>query len=111
MLPKHNPSRSWRLGARRSVFAMLLVLASVQPLFAAGTTAGTTITNQAGVTYTVGTSNLNASSNVESFVVDHRVDLTVAETSGGYTIVPAGAAQRVQTFTVQTRATPHKISP
>ena len=100
MVPHRNVLRLWRLGARHSVFAVWLALMSVQPLFAAGTTAGTTITNQAGVTYTVGTSNLNTSSNLESFVVDHRVDLTVAESSGGYTIVSAGTMQRVQTFTV-----------
>ncbi len=100
MLWNSNPSRSWRLGVRNSVFAVWLVFTSVQPLFAAGTTAGTTISNQADVTYTVGTSNLNTSSNLESFVVDHRVDLTVAETGGGYTIASAGATQQVQTFTV-----------
>lgn len=95
-----NPSRSWRRAAAHGIFALWLLLTPMQGLFAAGTSAGTTITNQAGVTYTVGASNLNTSSNVESFVVDHRVDLTVAEASGGYTIAAAGATQQVQTFTV-----------
>ena len=67
---------------------------------AAGTSAGTTISNTASVSYTVAGSAGSASSNTATFVVDKKVNLTVAEVGGTATQVAPGGVNQVTTFTV-----------
>lgn len=70
------------------------------PALAAGTTAGSTITNTATVNYQVGgvaQTAINASNNI---TVDRRITLTVAEVGSATTSVAPGASAQVTTFTV-----------
>lgn len=79
--------------------AMSLVFAS--QALADGTPAGQAVNNTATVGYAVGGVNQAAvSSNTASFVVDRRVNLTVAELGGASTSVAPGQASQVTTFTV-----------
>lgn len=70
------------------------------PALAQNTAAGTSIDNQASVSYTVGGSNQTTTSNTASFVVDKKVNLAVAEVGGSATRVALGASDQVTTFTV-----------
>lgn len=70
------------------------------PALAAGTAAGSTITNTATVNYQVGgvaQTAINASNNV---TVDRKITLTVAEVGSATTSVAPGATAQVTTFTV-----------
>jgi uncharacterized repeat protein (TIGR01451 family) len=73
----------------------------LQSASAAGTIAGTTISNQATVSYQVGgvAQNPIASPTVQ-FVVDNRIDLTVAEGSTTTTQTSPGLTNQVTSFTV-----------
>ncbi|MCD2324385.1 DUF11 domain-containing protein [Sphingomonas sp. IC-56] len=64
------------------------------------TAAGTSVNNQATVTYEVGGASASVSSNVASFVVDKKVNLTVAEVGGAPTQTSINASDQVTTFTV-----------
>lgn len=70
------------------------------PAFAQETVAGTTISNQATVSYTVGAVPQTSTSNIATFLVDKKVNLAVAEIGGTATIVGVGAVNQVTTFTV-----------
>jgi uncharacterized repeat protein (TIGR01451 family) len=79
-----------------------LVIASMwaMPAMAAGTAAGSTITNTATVNYQVGTvaqTAINASNNI---TVDRRVTLTVVQLGTSTTSVSPGQTQAATTFTV-----------
>lgn len=81
--------------------AALLLLAGVQQAQAAGTLQGTNVANTASVDYTVGGVNQpDVSSNTATFLVDRRINLTVAEVGGVATNVIPGAIDQVTTFTV-----------
>lgn len=70
------------------------------PALAAGTAAGSTITNTATVNYQVGgvaQTAINASNNI---TVDRKITLTVAEVGSATTSVAPGATAQVTTFTV-----------
>jgi len=68
---------------------------------AAGTASGTTISNSATVGYQVGgVSQTAVNSNTATFVVDTKIDLTVATTDAAAVIVTPGATAQVLTFTV-----------
>jgi uncharacterized repeat protein (TIGR01451 family) len=68
---------------------------------ATGTDAGTDISNQASVDYTVGGVNQpDVNSNTVTFKTDRRILLTVAEVGGAYTDVAPGSTAQVLTFTV-----------
>lgn len=68
---------------------------------AAGTVAGTTVANTATVGYSVGgTAQTPVTSNTTNFVVDRKVNLTVAQVGGAATQVIFGQANAVVTFTV-----------
>lgn len=73
-----------------------------QGALAAGTASSTTITNNATLNYEVGGAPQTAilDSTPPSFVVDNKVDLTVAETDGTYTDVNPNTTNQVLTFTV-----------
>lgn len=68
---------------------------------AAGTAAGTTVSNTASVDYKVGGVNqTDVTSNTKDFVVDRKINMTVAEVGGAATTVAPGATVQVTTFTV-----------
>jgi uncharacterized repeat protein (TIGR01451 family) len=80
--------------------AAVMLLAAAQA-GATGTTAGTSVSNQATVDYNVGTVNQpDVNSNTTSFLVDRRVLLTVAEVGNAYTDVIPGSTEQVLAFTV-----------
>ena len=83
------------------ILAALLLLAGAQQAFAAGTVAGTAITNQATINYAVGGVTQPAqASNVSSFVVDRKINVTVAVVGSANTSVVPGATSQVTTYTV-----------
>ena len=71
---------------------------------AAGTLSGTSINNTANLTFSVGgTTQTPIVSNTATFLVDNKVNLTVAEVGGGATVVvadPSVAVTALTTFTV-----------
>jgi uncharacterized repeat protein (TIGR01451 family) len=68
---------------------------------AVGTDAGTDISNTASVDYDVnGVDQPDVNSNTETFEVDRRINLVVAEVGGLYTDVSPGQTLQVLTFTV-----------
>lgn len=78
-----------------------LLLGILPQAFAAGTAAGTDISNTASVDYTVGGVNQpDVPSNTSTFKVDRRINLTVAEVGGASTQVVPGSSAEVLTFTV-----------
>lgn len=85
---------------RSAAFAVLMVAAG-PPAFAAGTTAGTAVSNTATVDYEVlGVNQTDVNSNTTNFVVDRKINLTVAEVGGAPTSVAPGSTDEVLTFTV-----------
>jgi len=68
---------------------------------ASGTTAGTSVTNSASVAYTIGgVAQTPVSSNTASFLVDRKINLTVAQVGGQATNVTAGDTNAAVAFTV-----------
>ncbi|MDF2447001.1 MAG: conserved repeat domain [Moraxellaceae bacterium] len=85
----------------RLLVAAGLSLGVVPQLYAAGTTAGQVISNTATVEYEVGgVDQTPVDSNTTTFVVDRKIDFTVAEVGGAATQVVPSATGRVTTFTV-----------
>jgi uncharacterized repeat protein (TIGR01451 family) len=82
------------------------ILSALSPATnAAGTAAGTLIGNSASVTYDIAAvAQPVANSNSSQFLVDRRVNLTVAEVGGAATLVAPGASTQVLTFTVTNTA-------
>ena len=81
--------------------AAILLLVGVQQAQAAGTLQGTSVANTATVDYTVGGVNQpDVPSNASTFLVDRRINLTVAEVGGTSTSVIPGSIDQVTTFTV-----------
>src|SRR5690348_9406371 len=91
-------TRTSKLLAATSAFA--LVIMSSQPAYAAGTTAGSTITNTATVNYQVGGISQNATTASDTLTVDRKVNLTVAEVGNTTTTVTPGQTAAVTTFSV-----------
>lgn len=90
-------TRTVRLLASASVLAVSAI--AVTPAFAAGTTAGTTITNSVTLDYKVGGVDQNQVTASDSFTVDRKVNLTVTE-NGSTTSVSPGQLAAVTTFSV-----------
>lgn len=67
---------------------------------AAGTAAGSTITNTATINYQVGGISQNAEVASDTLTVDRRINLTVAEVGSTTTVVTPGSSSQVTTFTV-----------
>lgn len=80
-----------------AVFAASITANAAQ---AQQTAAGTSVNNQATVSYEVGGAPASVSSNVASFVVDKKVNLAVAEVGGAVTQTANNATDQVTTFTV-----------
>lgn len=87
-----------RLGAAASIFAVAAGTAS--PAFAAGTPAGSTITNNVSVAYQVGGVSQTGLSASNSFTVDRKVNFTVAEDGSSTTQVSPGQLAAVTSFIV-----------
>ncbi len=79
----------------------VLAAASAPAAFAAGTSAGTDISNIAKVKYDVGgVPQPEITSTAATFKVDRKINLVVAEVGGTATAVVPGATGQVSTFTV-----------
>ena len=95
------------LRALKRLFAItggsLALLVAVLPAHAAGTASGTPISNSATLTYSIGgVGQPNITTAAATFLVDNKVNVTVAETGGSLTTagVVAGAVGVITTFTV-----------
>ncbi len=85
----------------RLVMVCLFVACTAQLALAIGTPSGTQIDNSATLNYSVGGINQNQiTSNVASFVVDNRIDLTVTSTDAAAVVVTPGGTNTVLTFRV-----------
>jgi uncharacterized repeat protein (TIGR01451 family) len=91
-------TRHLRFLAATSGLAVAALAAS--PAFAEGTTAGTTITNQVSLSYKVGGVDQTAITASNSFKVDRKINLTVAEVGDTTTSVSPGQQSAVTTFDV-----------
>jgi uncharacterized repeat protein (TIGR01451 family) len=88
---------------RLAAWAAGIVLfgAALNTAHAAGTTAGTDVSNTATVNYSVGgVAQPQATSNTVTFEVDRRINLTVAEVGADYTDVSPGQQNALLTFDV-----------
>lgn len=83
-----------------AVSSFALIALSASPALAAGTTAGDTITNIVTVDFQVGGVNQTAVTATDTFTVDRKVNVTVAEVGSATTSVSPGATQQATTFTV-----------
>lgn len=77
-----------------------LAILGAGPAYAAGTQAGSTITNNVTVNFKVGGVDQTASTASNDIVVDRKVNLTVAEVGSTTTSVSPGQLAAVTTFTV-----------
>jgi uncharacterized repeat protein (TIGR01451 family) len=91
-------TRQLRFLATASSLAVAALAAT--PAFAEGTAAGTTITNQVSLNYKVGGVDQTAVTASNSFTVDRKVNLTVAEVGNTTTSVSPGQQRAVTTFDV-----------
>lgn len=91
-------SKLYQLG---SCSLLAVAFAGASPVLAAGTTAGSSITNTATINYQVGGVAQPAINDGDTFVVDRKVDLTVAESGTATTVVVPGQTGAVTTFTLQ----------
>lgn len=80
--------------------AVALAALASAPAFAAGTDAGSSITNTATLNYNVGTVAQTPIDAVNTFTVDRKVNFVVAEVGSSTTSVVPGQANAVTTFTV-----------
>lgn len=80
--------------------SILALTAVASPALAAGTQSGSTITNTVTVNYKVGGVSQTAQQASNSFTVDRKVNLTVAETGSTTTQVSPGQTSAVTAFTV-----------
>ncbi|MCR2832948.1 hypothetical protein [Parerythrobacter lacustris] len=89
--------RKQLLGA---VSAFALIAFTSSPVLAAGTAAGSSITNNVSVSFDVGGVTQTAVTDDDTFTVDRRVDVTVAEVGGAATSVAPGSTAQATTFQV-----------
>ncbi len=80
--------------------ALALAALGAAPAFATGTTAGSSIVNSVTVNYQVGGVSQTAISASNTFVVDRKISLTVAEVGNATTTVAPGQTNAVTTFLV-----------
>ena len=81
--------------------ALAFVALGAAPALADGTDAGTAIQNSVTVSFDVGgVAQSPVTSNTDEFLVDRKVDLTVAESGGTATVVTPGSTQQVTSFQV-----------
>ncbi len=101
-----NASTLWSIGNVHLTRVVPIVVASATiafacPAFAAGTTAGTTISNTASASYTdPGGNPQTVPSNTVAILVDELLDVTVASADPGPVTVMPGSTNQVVAFTV-----------
>jgi uncharacterized repeat protein (TIGR01451 family) len=83
-----------------SASALAVAALGASPAFAAGTAAGTTVTNTVTLNYSVGSVPQTAITDDDQFVVDRRINLTVAEVGSSTTTVSPGENDAITAFTV-----------
>ncbi len=74
---------------------------AASPALAAGTAAGTTITNNVSVDYTVGGINQTDATATNDIIVDRKINVTVARIDGTATSVTPGAANQAVSFRIE----------
>lgn len=84
----------------RSASAVALAVAGTGAAHAAGTVAGTSITNTVSLNYAVGGVAQSAVTASNTFLVDRKITLTVAEQGGATTTVAPGQTAAVTAFVV-----------
>ena len=83
------------------LFACMIVMGAAQTALAAGTSSGTSISNTADVDYQVGgVDQTTITSNAAAFVVDNKIDMTVAAVDVTAVQVAPGATAQVLTYSV-----------
>jgi hypothetical protein len=83
-------------------YALVTSLLAAARIYAAGTAAGTTISNQATINYQVGGVNQTAvNSNNYQFVVDRKINLTVVTTDGAAVTAAPGSTNNALAFTLE----------
>ncbi len=106
--------RDWKQSVRAGVVLASLAFGIAGSAWAVGTASGTAVNNRATVQYAVGSttqpviesspagnSTAGAGNGANTtFLVDNRIDLTVAELSLGYTVAAAGGVNEVLVYTV-----------
>lgn len=108
-MKKHNTSSPPRLAALLAGAALFGLVS--QSALAAGTASNTTISNLSTLNYSVGgitqtaigsspTGNISGAGTATTFVVDNKVNLTVAESNATVTSSSPGATNQITTFTV-----------
>ncbi|MCX7283471.1 MAG: hypothetical protein NTX28_05395 [Novosphingobium sp.] len=80
--------------------ALALLALGATTAHAAGTTAGSSITNTATISFQVGGITQNTQTASDTLVVDRKISLTVAEVGNTTTVVTPGSVSQVTTFTV-----------
>jgi uncharacterized repeat protein (TIGR01451 family) len=91
-------SKLYHLG---SCSLLAVTIAGASPALAAGTAAGTSITNTATINYQVGGVAQPSINDGDTFVVDRKIDLTVAESGTSTTVVVPNEQDTVTSFTLQ----------
>ena len=84
----------------RAALGTILLAGISAPAFAAGTTAGSTITNTVSIAYSVGGVAQTAVNASNAFTVDRKIALSVTETGTTTTVVAPGQTAAVTTFTI-----------
>lgn len=108
-MKKHNTSSPPKLAALLAGAALFGLVS--QSALAAGTASNTTISNLSTLNYSVGgvsqtaigsspTGNTSGAGTATTFVVDNKVNLTVAESNATVTSSSPGATNQITTFTV-----------
>ena len=80
------------------VFFLLLGSVMVSALYAKGTAAGTSVANQAAISYTLGGTEYNLTTNSDQFIVDQVIDLALSWQDMDPVEVGADETERVLTF-------------
>lgn len=97
-----KPSRRFTGAARKGVLlgSVLAVAMAAQPAYAAGTRAGTTISNTATASYDAGAGTQNVNSNTVDLLVDELLNVTVASNNPADVPTTPGATGQALSFTV-----------
>lgn len=83
-----------------AVSTVALIAFTSSPVLAAGTTAGSSITNNVSVSFDVGGVTQTAATDSDTFTVDRKIDVTVAEVGGAASSVAPGSTSQATTFQV-----------
>lgn len=83
-----------------AVSAVALVAFTTSPVLAAGTPVGSSIVNNVSVSYKVNAIDQTAATASDTFTVDRKINVTVAEVGGAATSVNPGSTSQATTFQV-----------